>query len=114
MDRFFSRHNFTVIGNGEFRRVFEQLRQNGVIEWGDKMLVKKGPNWKEPKFVTEKNTVSNSRGYGLIRASLTPANEILLGVSLAGGGAITRALCRVAKVAALAFLSPELTCGYCS
>ncbi|BEN63498.1 hypothetical protein ACUZX0_01955 [Serratia marcescens] len=54
MDRFFSRHNFTVIGNGEFRRVFEQLRQNGVIEWGDKMLVKKGPNWKEPKFVTEK------------------------------------------------------------
>lgn len=33
MDRFFSRHNFTVIGNGEFRRVFEQLRQNGVIGW---------------------------------------------------------------------------------
>jgi hypothetical protein len=35
-------------------RAFEQLRQNGVVMWGDKMLVKKGPNWKEPKFVTEK------------------------------------------------------------
>ncbi|CAI2502011.1 hypothetical protein D3C87_1480140 [compost metagenome] len=54
MDRFFSRHNFSVIENGEFMRAFEQLRQNGVVMWGDKMLVKKGPNWKEPKFVTEK------------------------------------------------------------
>lgn len=54
MDRFFSRHNFSVVGNGEFMRTFEKLRQNGVVEWGDNMLVKKGPNWKEPEFVTNK------------------------------------------------------------
>lgn len=54
MDRFFSRHNFSAIESGEFMRVFEQLREAGIVEWGEKMLVKKGPNWKEPKFVTEK------------------------------------------------------------
>ncbi|HHT5261650.1 hypothetical protein [Klebsiella michiganensis] len=32
----------------------EQMRQKGVVVWGEKMLVKKGPNWQEPKFVTEK------------------------------------------------------------
>ncbi|WP_159873995.1 MULTISPECIES: hypothetical protein [unclassified Raoultella] len=54
MDRFFSRYKFSVIENGEFMRTFEQLRQNRIVEWGEKMLVKKGPNWKEPKFVAEK------------------------------------------------------------
>jgi hypothetical protein len=54
MDRFFSRYNFLVIGNGDFMRIFNYLIKSGVIEWGDKMLVKKGPNWKAPKFVTEK------------------------------------------------------------
>ena len=54
MDRFFSRYNFSVIENGEFMRAVEQLRQSGIVEWGDKMLVKKGPNWTIPKFVTDK------------------------------------------------------------
>lgn len=54
MDRFFSRYKFSVIENGEFMKTFEQMRQKGVVEWGEKMLVKKGPNWKEPKFVREK------------------------------------------------------------
>ncbi|BBV76180.1 hypothetical protein STW0522RAO56_22340 [Raoultella planticola] len=35
-------------------RTFEQMRLKGEVEWGEKMLVKKGPNWKEPKFVAEK------------------------------------------------------------
>lgn len=54
MDRFFSRYNVTVVENGDFMRIFEKLRQDGIVEWGDKMIVKKGPNWKEPKFVTDK------------------------------------------------------------
>lgn len=54
MDRLFSRYKFSVIESGEFMRVFEELRQSGIVEWGDKMLVKKGPNWKAPKFVLEK------------------------------------------------------------
>ncbi|MBB8328732.1 hypothetical protein HEP22_023260 [Escherichia coli] len=54
MDRFFSRHNFSVIESGEFMRVFEQLCQAGIVVLGDKMLVKKGPNWKEPQFVSDK------------------------------------------------------------
>ncbi|HBV2421529.1 TPA: hypothetical protein ACH1J1_002789 [Klebsiella pneumoniae] len=54
MDRFFSRHKFSVIENGEFMRTFEQMRLNGEVELGEKMLVVKGRNWKEPRFVTEK------------------------------------------------------------
>ncbi|WP_232555871.1 hypothetical protein [Klebsiella variicola] len=54
MDRFFSRHKFSVIENGEFMRTFEQMRLNGEVELGAKMLVMKGPKWREPKFVTEK------------------------------------------------------------
>ncbi|WP_369071617.1 hypothetical protein [Klebsiella quasipneumoniae] len=54
MDRFFSRHKFSVIENGEFMRTFEQMRLNGEVELGEKMLVVKGPNWKEPRFLTEK------------------------------------------------------------
>ncbi|WBL71042.1 hypothetical protein [Serratia liquefaciens] len=54
MDNFFVRYRFDVVGNGELLKVFEELREAGIVEWGDKMLVKKGPNWKAPKFVTEK------------------------------------------------------------
>lgn len=54
MDRLFSRYKFSVIESGEFMKTFEQMRQKGLIEWGEKMLVKKGPNWKEPKFVIAK------------------------------------------------------------
>ncbi|AML34929.1 Hypothetical protein EAG7_01183 [Klebsiella aerogenes] len=35
-------------------RTFEQMRLKGEVELGEKMLVVKGPNWKEPRFVTEK------------------------------------------------------------
>ncbi|MGH5969384.1 hypothetical protein ACRFL2_14135 [Klebsiella aerogenes] len=54
MDRFFSRHKFSVIENGEFMRTFEQMRLKGEVELREKMLVVKGPNWKEPRFVTDK------------------------------------------------------------
>lgn len=35
-------------------RTFEQMRLKGEVELREKMLVVKGPNWKEPRFVTEK------------------------------------------------------------
>lgn len=54
IDNFFVRYKFEVVGNGELLKAFENLRSRGIVMWGDKMLVKKGPNWKEPKFVTEK------------------------------------------------------------
>lgn len=54
IDNFFVRYRFDVVSRGELLKVFEELRKSGVVEWGEKMLVKKGPNWKEPKFVTEK------------------------------------------------------------
>ncbi|AVJ16757.1 hypothetical protein CLM71_06235 [Serratia sp. MYb239] len=54
LDNFFVRYRFDVIGNGELLKVFEDMRSNGIVEWGEKMLVKKGPNWKAPAFVTEK------------------------------------------------------------
>ncbi|MCA6925615.1 hypothetical protein EXT66_07375 [Pectobacterium carotovorum subsp. carotovorum] len=54
LDNFFVRYRFDVISDGELLKVFDDLLKAGVVEWGEKMLVKKGPNWKEPKFVTEK------------------------------------------------------------
>lgn len=54
LDNFFVRYRFDVVGNGELLKVFEEMRRNGVVEWGEKMLVKKGPNWKAPAFVTGK------------------------------------------------------------
>ncbi|WP_233966998.1 hypothetical protein [Pectobacterium polaris] len=54
LDNFFVRYRFDVISDGELLKVFDDLLKAGVVEWGEKMLVKKGPNWKEPKFVIEK------------------------------------------------------------
>ncbi|MBA5601400.1 hypothetical protein H1224_10070 [Pectobacterium aroidearum] len=54
LDNYFVRYRFDVIGDGELLKVFDDLLKAGVVEWGGKMLVKKGPNWKEPKFVIEK------------------------------------------------------------
>jgi hypothetical protein len=54
LDRYFSNYKSSVIESGEFMQVFEGLRKNGSVAWGDKMLVTKGPNWKEPTFVTQK------------------------------------------------------------
>ncbi|WP_174869697.1 hypothetical protein [Pectobacterium polaris] len=54
LDNFFVRYRFDVISDGELLKVFDDLLKAGVVEWGEKMLVKKGPNWKEPKFVTDK------------------------------------------------------------
>lgn len=54
LDNFFVRYRFDVISDGGLLKVFDDLLKAGVVEWGEKMLVKKGPNWKEPKFVAEK------------------------------------------------------------
>ncbi|WP_241649596.1 hypothetical protein [Rosenbergiella collisarenosi] len=54
MDRFFCRHKFSLVGDGVFMRVFAEMENKGEIQWGEKIVVKKGPNWKEPKFVTQK------------------------------------------------------------
>ncbi|KAA3668080.1 hypothetical protein [Pectobacterium carotovorum] len=54
LDNFFVCYRFDVISDGELLKVFDDLLKTGVVEWGEKMLVKKGPNWKEPKFVAEK------------------------------------------------------------
>lgn len=54
IDNFFVRYRFDVVSNGTLLKVFQELCKAGIVEWGDKMLVRKGPNWKAPKFVTEK------------------------------------------------------------
>lgn len=54
LDRYFSDYKFSAISTGEFMQVFEKLRNAGCVAWGDKMAVIKGPNWKEPSFVTQK------------------------------------------------------------
>jgi hypothetical protein len=54
LDNFFVRYRFNVVSNGELSKVFDEMLRDGVVNFGNKMLVIKGPNWKEPKFVTEK------------------------------------------------------------
>lgn len=54
LDNFFVRYRFDVVGNGELLKTYERLRKAGIVEWGDKMLIKKGPNWKQPDFVKQK------------------------------------------------------------
>nr|WED70048.1 hypothetical protein PJ912_12415 [Pectobacterium colocasium] len=54
LDGFFSRYRQEVHQTGEFLTTIENLIQEKVIVIDAKMTVIKGPNWKEPKFVTEK------------------------------------------------------------
>lgn len=54
VDRYFTRYKSSSIENGEFMKTFQQLREAGIVALGDHMSVVKGPNWKEPMFVTQK------------------------------------------------------------
>ncbi|MCL6746884.1 hypothetical protein [Kosakonia sp. R1.Fl] len=54
LDRYFVQYRFSAIETGEFMNTFHALSDQGIVSMGDKMSVIKGPNWKEPEFVTEK------------------------------------------------------------
>lgn len=57
LDRMFSLYRFEVIANGELLRTYARLFDEGVLANGEGPVAIKGPNWKAPKFVTEKRYV---------------------------------------------------------
>lgn len=54
LDRMIGRYRFEVIANGELLKTYARLFEEGVLADGEGPVAIKGPNWKAPKFVTEK------------------------------------------------------------
>lgn len=57
LDMMIRRYNPKAIQHGELERVYAKLFEDGVLANGEKGLATKGPNWKEPNFVTEKRYI---------------------------------------------------------
>lgn len=53
LDRLYTYNRFEAIASGELSFVYDELFRKGVLKDQNGKAVK-GPNWKEPKFVTEK------------------------------------------------------------
>ncbi|MCO7614686.1 immunity protein [Pseudomonas chlororaphis] len=54
IDRIYVKYNFEVIANGELLKTHQRLFKEGKLKETGKSISEKGPNWKEPAFVTEK------------------------------------------------------------
>ncbi|MGS3449062.1 immunity protein [Klebsiella electrica] len=54
IDRMYVNYKFEVIEHGELLRTHQRLFDEGKLKKTGRPLPEKGPNWKEPKFVTEK------------------------------------------------------------
>lgn len=54
IDRMYVNYKFEVIGKGLLLRTYMRLVREGMLIENEKPLPEKGPNWKEPAFVTEK------------------------------------------------------------
>lgn len=54
LDRNYVMYGHQLISNIELISLVKKMREEGLITSNDKGGYKKGPNWKEPKFVTEK------------------------------------------------------------
>ncbi|QTF08219.1 immunity protein [Brenneria izadpanahii] len=58
LDRLYTYNRFEVISSGELSFAYDELLRKGVLQDQNGKVVK-GPNWKEPRFVTEES-VRNS------------------------------------------------------
>ena len=54
LDRMIGRYKFELIASGELLTTYAQLFKEGVLANGDGPIPMKGPNWKAPKFITER------------------------------------------------------------
>lgn len=54
LDRMIGRYKFELIASGELLTTYAQLYKEGVLANGDGPIPIKGPNWKAPKFITER------------------------------------------------------------
>jgi len=53
LDKLFTYNRYDVISSGELSATYDELFRKGVLQDLNGQAVK-GPNWKEPKFVTDK------------------------------------------------------------
>ena len=54
LDRMIGRYRFEVIANGELLRTYSRLFDEGILANDEGPVASKGPNWIEPKSITEK------------------------------------------------------------
>ncbi|MFJ4192849.1 immunity protein [Pseudomonas sp. NPDC089534] len=54
LDRLIGRYRFEVIANGELFKTYAKLFEDGILANGEGPVAIKGPNWKAPRFMTEK------------------------------------------------------------
>lgn len=54
IDRMFVRYKFEVISEGKLLQTFQRFIWEGKLVENENPLPEKGPNWKEPDFVTQK------------------------------------------------------------
>ncbi|HGJ5874942.1 immunity protein [Arsenophonus apicola] len=54
IDRMYVKYNFEVAATGELLQTHHRLFNEGKLKKTSNPLPEKGPNWKEPRFVTEK------------------------------------------------------------
>lgn len=52
IDRMYVRYKFEVVADGKLLQTYQRLLQEGKLVEKANPLPEKGPNWKEPKFVT--------------------------------------------------------------
>ncbi len=64
IDRMYVTYKFDVVSSGKLLKTHQRLFNEGKLLKSGKPLPVKGPNWKEPAFVTEKNTVLNRQSKG--------------------------------------------------
>lgn len=54
LDRMFGRYRYEVIASGELLAVYTRLFEQGVLANGSGPVAVKGPNWRAPRFITER------------------------------------------------------------
>lgn len=54
IDNLFTRYKFEVVENALIYPTYKKLLDSGILTEDDEGHVRKGPNWKEPAFVTQK------------------------------------------------------------
>jgi hypothetical protein len=53
LDRIYGRHNEEIRRSGQLMDTYQRLLDLGVLAPGENGIAIKGPNWKEPKFLTD-------------------------------------------------------------
>ncbi|WP_024672654.1 hypothetical protein [Pseudomonas syringae] len=54
IDRLYTSYKFEALETGELWDTYKRLFHEGVLMLDEKGRTAKGPNWKEPAFITEK------------------------------------------------------------